>query len=252
MSEDDKPAQWARGVKGEIDQRPKRFYKFVETTGGESGFGVTLDGRPLRTPAGAPLRLPTEALAEVVAEEWRTQEERIDLLGMFATRLANVAIDRTPPNRAEMVEEIARYAGTDAICYPAEFPASLRERQDEVWGALRAWSAEALGVRLLPAAGLSAHPQPQESLDAVKAHAAALDDFALSGLAMAAGLYGSAVLALAVVKDRISAVDAYEASRIEEAFQQAQWGVDAEAEALTARRRNDAAGLDRWFGALKA
>ena len=74
---------------------------------------------------------------------------------------------------------------------------------------------------------------------------------ALAGLAFATALFGSAVLALAAQQGRLAGPDAYELSRLDEAFQEGQWGIDAEAAARTTRLRGDAAMLEGWFAALR-
>ena len=79
----------------------------------------------------------------------------------------------------------------------------------------------------------------------------ALDDFSLTGLATATGLFGSAVLALAVQRGALSGAEAFELSRLDEAWQERQWGVDEEAAQRTAARRAEAELLDRWFAALR-
>src|SRR5690606_2035778 len=183
-----------KGVKGEIDQRPKRFYADVSVHNEAGAFGVRLDGKPVRTPEKILLVLPTEALANVIAEEWRSQAERIDLLSMFNTRLASVAIDRTPLHRTEMEREAARYAETDLVCHLAEAPAALRERQDAAWAPVRAWAASAHNVKLIPVEGVIASAQPEASIEAVRAHAAMLDDWRLTAFLHAVALFGSAVL----------------------------------------------------------
>ena len=60
MSKDDK-VEYAKGVKGEIDNRPKRFYSDVKVTGQDDHWAVHLDGRPLRTPEKRQLVLPTQS-----------------------------------------------------------------------------------------------------------------------------------------------------------------------------------------------
>ena len=244
------PIEYARGVKGEIDQRPKRFYANARIKAVDGGHGVFLDGRPLRTPAGKPLTLPTETLAQLIADEWEAQGERIDLQSMFATRLANVAIDRTPGAREAMAEDAARYASTDLTCYLAPGPQPLRRVQSEKWTPMREWAGEALGVRLFAVEGVAPAAQPEASLAAARDAALAFDDFALTSLAYAIGLYGSAVLGLAVLHGRLDAAEAYETSRLEEAFEISQWGEDAEAAAVVERRRAEAASLSRWLVAL--
>jgi len=242
--------EYAKGVKGEIDQRPKRFYTDVSVVNEGNGWRVALDGRGLRTPGGQALVLPTQALAEEIAGEWRAQQERIDLHAMLLTRLAYGAIDRTDEAWASAADDAARYAGTDLVCYLVERPDVLRERQEAAWGPLRAWAAEAHGVALEPVSGILPRAQAEESLRAMAAHVAALDSFRKAGVSHAIPLLGSAVLGLAVERGRLSAAEAYELSRIDEAFQNEHWGEDSEAAKRTALGRAEAAGLDRWFAAL--
>lgn len=250
MSSDETPLDYAKGVKGEIDQRPKRFYKDVSIVQDGPDWRVLLDQRGLKTPGGAALLLPTEKLAEAIADEWRAQEERIDLHSMLLTRLAYGAIDRGPEASASLDDEAARYAGTDLVCYLADRPEALRDRQEKAWGPLRAWAANAHDIVLKTQSGIVPMDQDAASLAAMKAHAASLDAFRKSGLAHAIPLFGSAVLGLAVERGRLSAVEAYELSRIDEAFQNEQWGEDSEAARRTALGRREAAALDAWFAAL--
>jgi chaperone required for assembly of F1-ATPase len=236
--------------KGEIDNRPKRFYGEVTVVGQDDHWSIRLDGKPLRTPEKKLLVLPTEALANVIADEWRVQDDRIDLQGMFNMRLANVVLDRTPASRGELGREAARYAHTDLVCHLAEAPGKLHDLQEKAWAPLRTWAADKLGVRLDTVEGVIACAQPEKSVDAVRAHAATLNDWRLTGLVHAIAFLGSAVLGLAVERGRITAANAFELSRIDEDFQAAQWGEDAEAVRRTERNRLEARALDLWFGAL--
>lgn len=242
--------EWPKGVKGEIDQRPKRFYTRVDVSPADGGFEVTLDGKSLRTPEKKLCVYPTEALARVIAEEWDRQGERIDLQSMFNVRLANVVLDRTPALRGELAEEVARFAVTDLTSHFADGPSSLRAEQQAGWEPVREWAAETIGARLEAVEGILAKAQPSESLRAISVHAMSLDDFRLTALVHAAGLFGSAVLALAVERGRISAVEAHRLSRIDEDFQARQWGEDAEAVTRAERLKDEARALDLWFGAL--
>ena len=211
---------------------------------------MQLDGRTPVTPARKKLVVPTEGLARALAEEWDRQEKVIDLPAMTLTRLANVAIDRAPETRDAMVAEVCKYAGTDLVSYLTDGPSALRERQEEHFRPLRDWAARQHGVALETTEGLLPVDQPETSIGAVKTYADALDDFALTGLAMGTGLFGSAVLAMAVAEGELQAVDAYDMSRIEELWQIEQWGEDAEAEAMAAAKRIEAAALGLWFSGL--
>jgi len=236
----------------EAEDRIKRFWTAVSVEPVPGGWAVRLDGRSPKTPAGAALVLPTEAAARMVADEWTAQGEHLDPATMPATRLASTAIDRIPLARAETAEEIARYAGSDGLCYFADGPQSLIARQEAEWSPWLGWAERDLGVRLIRAEGIGHVAQPAESLIRVRDLALGLDDFALTGLATAVGLFGSAVLALAVQRGGLTGDAAYDLSRLEEAHQESQWGVDAEAAQRTENRRAEAIVLDRWFDALRA
>jgi chaperone required for assembly of F1-ATPase len=238
-------------TKADSAARIRRFYKDVTVEPRDGGWAVLLDGRGAKTPDRAPLRLPTEALARLAAEEWVAQGEFIAFPSMPATRLAFTAIDRVPAARAALAAEVARYAGADLLCYFAEAPEALLLRQTQSWGPLLDWAEAELGLRFERAAGIVHRPQPPETLSRVEALAAELDDWALAGLSYAAPLFGSAVLALAVQRARLSGEEAFGASRVDETYQEEFWGVDAEAAERAANMRAEAVMLGRWFAALR-
>ena len=169
---------------------------------------------------------------------------------MTATRLAFTALDRAPEARREVADEVARYAGSDVLCYYADGPEALVERELSHWLPVLEWAQEALGLTFVRAQGILHQPQPAETLERVRVLALELSDFELTGLVNAAGLYGSAVLAFAVQRDKLGGEAAFELSRLDEAFQEQRWGIDEEAAAHTARLRQEAAVLEQWFRAL--
>ena len=229
----------------------RRFHKAASAAPKDGGWAVLLDGRGAKTPAGAPLTLPNEALARQSAAEWDAQGEFIRFPTMPVTRLAFTVIDHLSGARAAVAAEVARYAGSDLLCYFAEEPQRLVERQAREWGPILDWAEAELGLRLERTAGIVHRPQPAETLARVEALAAELDDFALAGLAHATPLFGSAVLALALQRGRLSGAEAFALSRLDEAHQEEQWGVDAEAAERAERLGGEAAMLDRWFAALR-
>jgi chaperone required for assembly of F1-ATPase len=232
--------------------RPKRFYATAAAGPVERGWGVLLDGRPVRTPGRrAVLATPTQALAGLMAEEWAAQGESLDLAGMAATRLAFSAIDRISIKRTETAAEVGRYAGADLLCYFADGPGTLVARQTQRWGPVLDWARAELELEFNRAIGIVHQPQPPGTVIKVEALAAALDDFGLAGLAMAAGLFGSAILALALQRNQLDGEAAFGLSRLDEEFQEEKWGVDAEAEARRVLLTAEARMLDRWFQALR-
>ncbi len=236
--------------KGDGVQKPRRFYKAVTVGELEGGWGVLLDGRSPKTPSGRKVVLPTPALAALVAADWDAQAVEIDSLRMPAQRLAATAIDRVGGVREDVADEIARYAGSDLLCYRAESPAGLVELQSRSWDPMLDWAAQDLGLRLTAVGGIIHRPQPDGSLARVRALALALDDFGLTALAHAASLLGSAVLALALQRGRLDGQGAHDIARLDEAWQEERWGVDYEAADRTAARLAEALLLERWFRAL--
>lgn len=233
-------------------ERPKRFYRDVTVDPAEDGgWQILLDGRSVKTPGRQLLSFPTEALALEVAEEWAEQKSHIDLLGMHLTRLSNVAIDRTSELREEMAEEVARYCETDLLCHMAEEPFELAALQEARWSPVREWAGETLGVILVTTEGIIASPQPDASLQAARDYALSLDNFRLTGLVYGCGLFGSALLSMAVVEGVISADTAFHLSRIDEDWQAQQWGVDEEAKAAADAKQVEADALGRMISALR-
>jgi chaperone required for assembly of F1-ATPase len=232
--------------------RPKRFWTAVSVAPLEAGFVVTLDARNARTPGGKPLVLPTDALARLVAAEWESVDEYLEVGHMPGTRLAFTTLDRVAETREAVAAETARYAGSDLLCYFADEPAALLERQARAWGPVLDWAESELGLKFVRTSGIIHQAQPRETLELAEALASRLDDFQLSALSWGAALFGSAVLALALQRGRLSADEAFDLSRLDETFQAEQWGVDEEAVEREAKLREEARLLERWFRALKA
>lgn len=236
----------------EPNEKPRRFYKAVEIAETEGGFAVLLDGRALRTPGGIRLKLPTRALAEQIAAEWEAQGETIEMAQMHATRLANTAIDSIGAAREAAADQIANYAASDLVLYFAEQPEALVSRQTELWGPVLDRIEKEARLSFVRASGIIHQAQPQESLDEVRRIALGLDDFSLTGLAFGAALFGSAILAIGLERGWLDGAQAYELSRLDEAWQAERWGIDEEAAERVERLREEAVVLERWFRGLAA
>ena len=212
----------------------RRIYRTVSVEPVGEEFEVRLDGRPLRTPAKGLLRLPTHALAEAVAGEWREQGEDLRPLEMYLTRLACTAADRVAADRQGVIDAVVAYAETDLLCYRATAPRSLAERQDACWQPLLDWASSTIGATLTVTEGVVPQPQPADALAAIRAAVARLDDLSLTAVRDAAALLGSVILALALHAGRIDPAGSMALSQLDEDFQIDRWGEDSEA---AARRR---------------
>lgn len=217
--------------------RRRRFWKSAAVKPVAQGFAVTLDGRELHTPEGAPLVVPTAAFAAAIAAEWDALAAEIDPARLPVTRAANSAIDRVARRREAVVDAIAAYGGSDLLCYRADTPEGLVARQAAGWDPWLQWSARMLGAPLVAVTGVMPQAQPPASLAALRAAVAAEDAFALTALHELVALSGSLVLGLAVARGALDAGEAWDLSQIDETWQAEQWGLDAEAETAAELRR---------------
>lgn len=230
---------------------PRRFWKAAEVAPAEGGFTVTLDGRAIRTPAKVPLVVPTRAVADLIAAEWQAQGEKIDPETMPATRAANAALDKVRGQFDDVAALVAAYGETDLLCYRAASPAALRARQDAAWGALLDWSAGRYGLRWVVVDGVMPAAQPPETLARLAEEVVRLSPFALTAFHDLVAMSGSLVIALAVIERHDTPENLWGISRIDEDWQTGQWGVDADAEAMSARRRQSFLDAAVFFAALR-
>jgi chaperone required for assembly of F1-ATPase len=227
-----------------------RFWTAASVKQEATGFSIYLDARPVKTPAGAPLSVPTEALADAVAGEWNAIKGAIKPEAMPFTRAANTSIDRIAPDPDPLVDALADYGASDLLCYRAQEPAALRQRQFAAWDPMLAWSAEALGAPLVAALGVVHVAQPRQSLEALRHAVAQETSFRLTGLSELVTLSGSLVLGLAVSRGALDAETAWRLSRVDEDWQEEQWGRDAEAAEAAETRRVAFMTADRYLRLL--
>jgi chaperone required for assembly of F1-ATPase len=215
---------------------PKRFYTSVAVGAGDGGFSVLLDGRPARTPNKSALVVPSRVLAERLAAEWAAQRETIDPATMPMTRLVNAAIEGVATQAEAVRAEIVKYAASDLLCYRAGEPEGLVVRQATAWDPVLVWAHDDLGARFVLSEGVMFVEQPPLTLAAIGRAIAALDVLTLAATQAMTTLTGSALLALAVMRGRLSAEEAWAAAHVDEDWNVAQWGADEEAAARRARR----------------
>jgi chaperone required for assembly of F1-ATPase len=228
----------------------KRFWKEVTVEPEGERWGIRLDGRLVRTPARAPLVVPTEALAEAIADEWRSVGENIDPRAMPLTGLAIAAIDRVAPEREAFAEGLARYAEADLACYRAEGPRALVSRQEKSWDRLLAWGRRRYDVDFATTCGLMRVAQPAATVERLGHAVVALDPFQLAGLSPLVTVGGSLLAALAVLEQAITPQEAWNAVSIDEQWQLEQWGADTEAEVALENRRRDFLAAARFLELL--
>jgi len=213
----------------------KRFYKEVAVADG----AILLDGKPVKTPARAALMLPTPALAQAVAAEWRAQGDEIDPRTMRLTGLGNAAIDRVAPDKAAFIRPLAAYAESDLLCYRADVPPELVARQAEAWDPLLDWARRRFDVHFTVTNGIIHAPQPDATVSRLGEALGAYDAFHLAGLAPIITIGGSLVTALALAENEVDPDSAFDLTHLDELWQARRWGEDKLALEARAIRKLD-------------
>ncbi len=228
----------------------KRFWKSAAAIRAEGGFAISLDGRPVRTPARAELIVPGRQLADAIAQEWASQPEDFDPRQMPLTGLANAAIDRVAPGPAAFADGLARYAESDLTCYRAAEPDELVARQAEHWDRLLDWARGRYDIHFELVTGIIHRPQPRPTLERLTAAVRALDPLRLAGLSPLVTIGGSLIAGLAVLSGDLDAETAFAATHLDELWQAEQWGEDALATQARAHRQRDFMAAARFLDLL--
>lgn len=226
----------------------KRFYAAATARNRDDGsFGIELDGRPVKTPAGHALAVPSRALADAIAGEWNAQGDEIVPSSLPFTRLANSAIDGIAGREGEVVQAILNYAASDLLCYRAESPAELVAKQARLWDPILAWVRAEYDAPFKVGAGIKHLDQPPASLEAIRRAIATMGPLQLAALHVMTTLTGSALIALAHAKRFLDADAAWEAAHVDENWQASQWGDDFEAAQRQKKRFSEFLNASRFF-----
>lgn len=219
--------------------KAKRFWKEVSVHAAEGGYAIQLDARPVRTPAKALMLVPTRAMAEDIAVEWRAVEKEIDPRRMPVTRAANAAIDKVAPQFVEVADLIAAYGASDLLCYRAVGRAEMVAAQAAAWDPMLDWAARRFEAPLKVTSGVAPIDQPEGSVRRLSAQVHGCDNFQLTALYDLVSLSGSLVLGLAMTSGEFPPETLWTLSRFDEDWQAREWGEDEEASAIAEKKRED-------------
>ena len=200
---------------------------------------ILLDGKPVRLPGGTILAVPAEPLADAIAQEWGEAQGTILPDSLPLTRIAGTAQTRIAADPGPTIDAIAKYGEADLLCYRADAPAALAERQDRLWQPWLDWSANVLSAPLTVHTGVIHHPQPPQSLARLRAAVAAHPPWRLAGLGIAVPALGSLVLGIALAAQELDPQAAHELALLDELFETESWGADLAAAARRDHIRQD-------------
>lgn len=196
----------------------KRFYQNVSMKSVAGGYGVFLDGRPIKTPSKMEFVVPNASLCELVCAEWEEQEDKIRPNTMPLTQLVHTKIEKVSKERTAMEEQLLKYIHSDLLCYRTDKPEELVERQNRIWQPHLEWFAKTYGHAFKTTDGLTALRQDEALCAAIAKDVSALDDERFTLFQMITPAAGSIVLALAFIKGAITADDVMAAAFLEEDY----------------------------------
>jgi len=230
------PIEKARKAAYETNPYPKRFYETVSVKTEDAGFGVLLDKAPVRTPLKRVLVLPNTDFAEMIAGEWDAHEEYINPYTMPLTRLANSAIDQIADDTEQVVDEITGFVGSDMLCYRADEPELLVDRQKAHWDPVLREIEQMLDVTFVLINGIKHQRQADETIRVFKSALALATPFQLAAMQLITSLTGSGLLAYGLYAGALGQAAAWDAAHVDEDWQISQWGADADARDRRAAR----------------
>ena len=228
----------------------KRFWTLAEVVEADDGYGIALDGRRVKTPARVDLAVADRDLAEAIAGEWNDCGDEIDPRAMPLTGLANAAVDRVAADPATFAAGLAEYAKGDLLCYRADAPQLLIDRQSAQWDPLLAWARRRFDVDFTITTGIMHVDQPSATVARLAHAVAVLAPFTLAGLSPLVTIGGSLLTALALLEGEIDVAAAWDVVSVDDAWQAEKWGADVEAVAALEWKRLDFAAAARFLSLL--
>jgi chaperone required for assembly of F1-ATPase len=216
----------------------KRFYTDAGIAEAEGGFSITLDGKPIRTPSGRQVIVPSREIADAIAAEWNAQAETIDPLSMPLTRFANSVVEGVVDRVEAVCDDVAKYLGSDLLFYRAAHPEALVAREAAHWDPILFWAADTFGARFILAEGIVHVAQPDSAIEAAR-QALPSDPWPVAALHVVTTLTGSALLALALAHGVRDPEQVWAAAHVDEDWNIEKWGIDEEVAARRGARLVD-------------
>lgn len=140
----------------------------------------------------------------------------------------NKAATEIGKSRKEVIDRLVVFSQTDMLLFWGH-EKDLIERQEKVWGPILQWANNEINVEFVKTQGLDV-PENKASGEKLKDYLNSFSDKELAAFYVAALNMKSVLLAIALVKKRLSADEAFNAAFLDELWQAESWGVEKEAE----------------------
>jgi len=211
------------------------MWQAVDYQSKEDGYHLTVKGTPIKTSSGHALIVPYEPLAEAIVKEFHCQEEKIEPDTMPHYGMACLALDVWPHERDDQMEQLLAYLETELLCYRADGPQALVERQARMWNPLLEWAQAEWGVPFVVTVGIMPVPQAPDMKEQVVCFFEGWDDFQMAALQQATYQCGSIVTGYALVSGKLTPQEAHAVAHLDECYQQEVWGGDEAVERRLSR-----------------
>lgn len=221
-------------------------------------YGISLDGRAMKTPLGMPLSVPSFSLALAIASEWNDQKHTIQPAQMPLMTLVCTTIDQMtiPSVRTATIDKIISYLKNDTTCYWADPTEDrvLHRKQSQSWTKLHEWISndDQFGLGVKPAVALGAGeglimsrmrknkqkssaglPHDEQLVENARLFLESCDAWTLSAMQNVTMEAKSFLVGMGVVRGLEKKVGPFDvdvdkavvASRVEEEFQIENWGL---------------------------
>lgn len=225
----------------------KRFWSSAAPHQEAGLYTIRLDSRVVKMPGGAPLAVPSLALAQAIAQEWDAAGAVFSPDDLPLTQLACTARERVAPHRAEIISQLAAYGLNDLLCYRADSPPALVTCQHAQWDPWLRWLEATHGIGLITTEGLMPVNQLPWTAGKLDAMLAARTDDALAGLGVLIPALGSFVLGIATAEGALDPETACATAALDELWQARQWGEDSEDATRRAKTLADVEAATRFI-----
>ena len=152
---------------------------------------------------------------------------------MIVTKLQQ-AVSEIKENRSDIIARLLQFSKTDSLLF-WDSDDKVAKRQQEVWGPIMQWMGETLHAQYVTTSKVDVPLQKANTMENFQKFVEKMSDKELAAFYLATLNMRSGILAAALVKGKINAKQAFEASALEELVQSEHWGKDKFAED---RRKN--------------
>lgn len=210
----------------------RRFWEKVSVEPSENGYQILLDKHPVRLPQKTVLQVSSFNLAQYLAKEWEKAGGKkggeFSYEALPLTRIAGTMLERIGSRPEIIIDQLLPYVNGELLCYRADFPTHLVEKQKEEWSPWVSWCNDFLGVKLKIQDGVIPINQSPETIKAFRNYLEKCCSGELAAFAVAVPALGSIVLSIALKENKLDAEKAFEIATLDERVQAETWGQDAE------------------------